>query len=119
MHNYRELNVWNKSVELATDVYSISKLFPVDEKFGLTSQVQRCAVSIASNIAEGAGRGTNSQFSYFLSVAYGSCYELSTQLTIANNLDYIDDESLFLIDSKITEIQKMIYRLRESFESKV
>lgn len=119
MHNYKELKVWNKAVELATDVYSLTKLFPKDERFGLISQMQRSAVSISSNIAEGAGRGTPSQFAHFLTIAYGSCFELATQLTIANNLTYVKHDDFQLIDTKIIEVQKMIFRLKETIDSKV
>ncbi|HNP18402.1 MAG TPA: four helix bundle protein [Fulvivirga sp.] len=119
MHNYRELKVWNKAVDLATEVYSLTKLFPSDERFGLISQMQRSCVSISSNIAEGAGRGTPSQFAHFLTIAYGSCFELATQLTIATNLNYVEQENFQIIDNKITEAQKMIYRLKETIDSKV
>ncbi|MTI41053.1 four helix bundle protein [Fulvivirga lutimaris] len=119
MHNYKELKVWNKAVDLATDVYSLTKLFPSDERFGLISQMQRSAVSISSNIAEGAGRGTASQFAHFLAVAYGSCFELATQLTIAKNLNFTDKDNFQMIDDKISEVQKMIYRLKETVDSKV
>lgn len=119
MHNYRELKVWNKSVELATAIYENTVDFPVEEKYGLISQIRRSAVSIASNIAEGAGRGTTPQFIQFLTIAYGSCYELSTQLIISKNLNYLTNEQLEKIVNQITEIQKMIYRLKESIEVKV
>ena len=79
MHNYKELKVWQKAVQLSTAVYSLCSELPAEEKYGLKSQMQRCSVSIASNIAEGAGRNSNKEFKYFLSIANGSCYELETQ----------------------------------------
>ncbi len=119
MHNYRELKVWNKSVELATEVYKETQSFPQEEKYGLISQIRRAVVSVSSNIAEGAGRSTTPQFIQFLTIAYGSCYELSTQLIISKNLNFLSESKLESLDGKISEIQKMIYRLKESIESKV
>ena len=85
-----------------------------DERFGLTSQVRRCAVSIPSNISEGAGRNTNGEFKQFLSIANGSAYELQTQLIIANKLNFIDEKSTESILEIIDEIQKMNYKLQLS-----
>jgi four helix bundle protein len=86
MNKYKELKVWQRSVDLATTVYQLTKHFPSDERFGLTSQINRSVVSIASNIAKGSGRGSKKDFSRFLSMAYGSAYELETQIIISNNL---------------------------------
>lgn len=83
MHNYKELEVWKKAIELAELVYSISANFPEHEKFGLTSQIRRSSVSVASNIAEGAGRNSEKEFAQFLGYAYGSCCELETQLILS------------------------------------
>jgi len=80
MHKYKELKVWQKSVTLAIKVHELTKTFPQDERFGITSQKRRAVVSISSNIAEGAGRANRKEFAQFLSIAYGSCYELDTQL---------------------------------------
>ena len=80
MNNFKELKIWIKAMNVVTDVYKATLNFPGDEKFGLTSQIRRCAVSIPSNIAEGAGRNTNGEFRQFLGIANGSCYELQTQL---------------------------------------
>lgn len=79
MHNYKELNIWKKSLNLAVDVYVLTQKFPAEEKFGLISQLRRCAVSVPSNIAEGAGRKSNKEFSQFLSISYGSLCEMDTQ----------------------------------------
>ena len=92
MHNYKELKVWDKAVNLAVDVYKSTEGLPQDERFGLTSQIRRCVVSVSSNIAEGAGRNTKGEFNQFLGIAYGSSCELETQLIIAEKLNFIEKE---------------------------
>jgi len=114
MHNYKELRVWQQAIKLATDVYRSTEIFPREEKFGLTSQIQRSAVSIPSNIAEGAGRNGGAEFKLFLSYAAGSSCELETQLIIAKELKYITEELANELILKSTEIQKMIYGLLKS-----
>lgn len=89
MHNIKELKIWNKAMELAVKIYEASGQFPADERFGLTSQTRRCAVSIPSNISEGAGRNTKGEFMQFLGIANGSSYELQTQIIIAERLGFI------------------------------
>lgn len=118
MHNYKELKVWQKAVELSTMTYALCANLPSEEKYGLKSQMQRCCVSVASNIAEGAGRNSNKEFAYFLSIANGSCYELETQLIIANKLDFINKEDIDEILVLLTEISKMIYVLSKSLNKK-
>ena len=88
--SYRDLVVWQKSMQLVTDVYKTTKGFPKEEVYGLTSQIRRSAVSIPSNIAEGQGRRTASEFHNFLGHARGSIMELETQILIAQNLNYVD-----------------------------
>ena len=107
-HNFRQLSSWKDSFELVKDVYLISKELPEDEKFGLKSQIQRCAVSIPSNIAEGSGRGTNKEFIYFLNVAISFSYELETQLLICALFE-LNVEDLVL---KLETIQRMIGGLK-------
>ncbi|SDH02324.1 four helix bundle protein [Psychroflexus sediminis] len=80
MHDYKNLKVWEKAIELAKSVYEFSEHLPNNEKFGITSQIKRSAVSIVSNIAEGAGRNTDKQFVNFLNMSQGSSFELETQL---------------------------------------
>lgn len=111
MNNFRELVVWQKSVDLVTDIYKITRTFPDSEKFNLTSQMQRSGTSIPSNIAEGAGRNSGPSFKHFLTIALGSAYELETQLIISKKLSFINDESYNEIIKKITEVQRMTYRL--------
>ncbi|MCK6649864.1 MAG: four helix bundle protein [Bacteroidia bacterium] len=112
MHNLKELKIWNKAVELSVRVYEVTASFPKEEVYGLTSQIRRCAVSIPSNISEGAGRNSNKEFIHFLGVANGSCYELQTQLIISNKLNLITDEVLQILLNEIEEIQKMSYTFK-------
>ena len=89
MHNFKELKVWQEAMSLAKDVFVITRNFPSEEKFGLTSQINRCSVSLPSNIAEGAGRQSDKEFNQFLNIALGSSYELETQLLLSNDFNYI------------------------------
>ena len=88
MGTHKELDVWKMSVDFVVDIYSLTKDFPVDEKFGLISQMRRAAISIPSNIAEGAGRNSDKENLHFLHIALGSLTELDTQLIVANKLGY-------------------------------
>ena len=103
-------------MEVAEDIYLISANFPSDERFGLTSQIRRCAVSIPSNIAEGAGRNTKGEFKNFISIANGSAYELFTQLTLARKLKLIEKDEVKPILEQVVEIQKMNYALIKSLK---
>jgi four helix bundle protein len=114
MHNLKELKIWNKAIDLAVDVYKATSNFPSDERFGLTSQSRRAAVSIPSNIAEGAGRNSKKEFSHFLGIANGSSYELQTQLVISNRLDLVNDDVLNKLLSQIEELQKMNYSFQQT-----
>lgn len=116
MHNYKELKLWKKVVELSAMVYELCSRFPSEEAYGLKSQMQRCAVSIASNIAEGAGRNFNKEFKHFLSIANCSCYELETQLLISRNVGFIENENELDISQQLTEIMKMSYVLSKSLD---
>ena len=116
MHNYKELKIWNKAMELGVDVYKVAAEFPSDEKYGLVSQIRRSAVSIASNIAEGAGRNSNKEFLHFLSIAHGSCYELQTQLILSQKLKIVSDVNIEKLISDITEIQKMNYKFQDTLK---
>ncbi|WP_353131836.1 four helix bundle protein [Pseudopedobacter sp.] len=116
MHNIKELKIWNKSIDLAIDIYESTAKFPPDERFGLTSQARRCAISISLNISEETGRNTKEEFKQFLGITNGSSYEL-TQIVIANKLEFIDDISTEKILNKIDEIQKMNCKLQKSLEN--
>ncbi len=113
MHNLKELKIWNKAIELAVDVYKATSSFPTDERFGLISQSRRAAVSIPSNIAEGAGRNSKKEFANFLGIANGSSYELQTQLVISNKLNLLGDELLNGLLNQIDELQKMNYSFQQ------
>lgn len=113
MHNLKELKIWNKAIDIAVDVYKATSSFPVDERFGLTSQSRRAAVSIPSNIAEGAGRNSDKEFAHFLGIANGSSYELQTQLVISNKLDLLDDNLMEDLLTQIDELQKMNYAFQQ------
>lgn len=115
MHDFQELKVWQKSMDIAEKVYKLSSPFPIEEKYSLTSQIRRSAVSIALNIVEGAGRNTNGEFKNFLGIANGSSNELYTQLIPAYRLDLVSDTNVNLILRELTEVQKMNYKLIQKF----
>lgn len=104
-HNFRELQIWQNSMELTRNIYELTSTLPDDEKFGLISQMRRCGVSIASNIAEGSGRTSDKEFLHFLRISLSSTYELETQLLLSGQLFRVDTgEQLELI----TILQKKI-----------
>ena len=105
-HNYKNLKIWNIGIDIVEDVFKLTDKFPKEEKFGLVSQINRCSVSIPSNIAEGSSR-TDKSFSHFIDIALGSSFELETQLIIAYKRNYITQQELTLIEEKIAEFQKM------------
>lgn len=113
MDNFRNLIVWKRAVELATKIYLKTIRFPKYELYGLTSQIRRSAVSISSNIAEGAGRKSKKEFGNFLSISYGSACELETQLLISKNLNYLKEDEFEYLFSELNEIQKMLYTLEK------
>ena len=97
MHNYKELKVWQKGRELVKFIYELTKKFPKEEIYALTSQVRRAVISIPSNIAEGAGHFSNKEFSRFLEIAYASSCELDTQIILALDLEFINQPAIQLI----------------------
>jgi four helix bundle protein len=109
-----KLQVWDKAVDLGIEVYKMTRNFPMEEKFGLTSQMRRCSVSIASNIAEGAGRNSNGEFVHFLGIADGSANELETQDVIARRLNYLVEKDFLNVQANIEVIKNMIFRLKQS-----
>ncbi|HHT9107808.1 MAG TPA: four helix bundle protein [Candidatus Wunengus sp. YC63] len=111
MRNYRDLVVWQKSMALVTKVYSITRLLPKEEFYGLVSQIRRSAVSIPSNIAEGYGRYSTNDYIRFLQIAIGSLYELQTQLEICLNLGYLSKEHFEKIYEQSREIERMLSSL--------
>ena len=114
MNNFKELKVWQKAMKLVKMIYIQTKTFPKEEQYGLTNQIRRCAVSIPSNIAEGAGRKGDKEFNHFLHISLGSCFEFETQLIISKELDYINQNDFNALESEVIEIQKMIRGLQKS-----
>ena|SRR5690606_6542991 len=116
MHILEDLKVWNKAMEIAVETYKLSADFPKEEKYGLTSQIRKSAVSVPSNIAEGAGRNTPGEFKNFLSIANGSSYELFTQLILSYKLDLVSESLVQPIIKEVIEVQKMNYALIKHLE---
>ncbi|MBL1221218.1 four helix bundle protein [Chryseobacterium sp. L7] len=111
-HRLHDLLIWKKSMMLVKDVYLVTEKLSSNEKFGLISQIRRCAVSIPSNIAEGAGRNNAKEFYQFLGIASGSCYELETQLILLVELNFEKQTVIAPLLNNLNEIQKMIYRFK-------
>lgn len=116
IRSHKDLKVWQESMDLVTEIYRISDCFPENEKFGLTSQIRRCAISIPSNIAEGCARKGNRELLQFLYVSLGSLAELETQYEIAQNLNYIKESEE--IRNKIIFIRIMLSNLIKSIKNK-
>lgn len=104
-HNFRELKIWKESINLVKRIYLLTVELPKDEKFGLISQINRCSVSIPSNIAEGSGRTSDKEFLHFLNIAISSSYELETQLILVEELFKIETKSIL---EELEALQKMI-----------
>lgn len=116
--NFRSYKVWQDSVAYATYVYEVTSKMPWFEKKGLCDQLQRAAVSIPSNIAEGSGRSTDAEFCHFLDISLGSANEVETQLLISKNLQYISEENYQTLLEKLTGIQKQLTGLIASIRQK-
>lgn len=114
MHNFKELKVWQKSIELVIEIYEFTKNIPNEERFGIVSQLQRAVISISCNISEGAGKSSNKDFKRFLDIALGSTNEVENLIIICNRLSYIEEESSSLVINNIQEIRKMIIGLKKS-----
>jgi|SRR5690606_33497062 len=119
MKTHKDLEVWQKAMAFVTDVYYQTGNFPKEEMYGLVSQLRRSAISIPSNIAEGAARQSNKEYIQFLYVALGSLMEVDTQLSIANNLNFLTDETLIELQGKSDEIGKMLNGLIKYRKSKL
>ncbi len=116
MRNFRELEIWKRSFKLVDKVYEESDSLPKDERYGLTSQIRRSAVSIPSNIAEGCSRRTNKDFARFLEIAIGSAFELETQLLIAIKRKMLDGVRMEPIMNELNQIQKMVNAFHRSLK---
>jgi four helix bundle protein len=115
--SYEDLTAWQLAVAATIEVYRVTSLFPSEERFGLTQQVRRAAVSVPSNIAEGYGRGSRQDYARFLRVGRGSLYEVETQLQIAVRLGYLEDEAYREIRAKLSEAGRVLAGLIRSIES--
>lgn len=118
LKNFKDLKVWQKSYELSLKIYRLTKHFPSEEKYGLTSQIRRAAVSVTSNIAEGYGRKTKPEYIQFLYIAYGSNCELETQMLLSGDLGYIKSEDIKQLQEEISEVERMLMALIKSLEDK-
>lgn len=112
--SFEKLIAWQKARELALEIYKITKLFPKDELFGITSQMRRCSVSVASNLAEGSGRNSIKDKARFTEIAYGSALELLNQLILSFDFEYIEEQKYIEIREKITEVTVLINGLYKS-----
>lgn len=117
MHNYKELKVWQKARELVKFIYLLTNKYPKEEIYGITSQMRRASVSIASNIAEGSGFGTDKNFIHFIEISYASASELETQVILSLDLGFIDENIMEDACEKINEIQKMLAGLISSLKN--
>ena len=108
---FKDLRIWQKSIEIVSDIYLLTKKFPKEELYGLTSQIRRSAISIPSNIAEGFRRYHNKEYRQFLYISLGSCAELETQIAIAKNLKYITEEKEIELTEKLDHICRMTSNL--------
>lgn len=114
---FEDLKVWQLAIQLAKLIYQETKSFPVDERYGLTSQIRRCAVSVASNIAEGCSHNSANDFLRFLAIARGSLSELKTQIIIAFEVDYLNEIQKQQLLSKTDEVAKLLNALRRSLKT--
>ena len=117
MRDFHKLIIWQRSHQLALKVYSISKLFPKDELFGLTSQIRRAVSSIPTNIAEGCGRASNKDFAHFLQIAIGSAAEVEYELLLAHDLNYINENDYQTLTDETVAVRKMIIKYQSELKS--
>ena len=119
MRPHSNLEAWKEAIELVVRVYKVTESFPKDERFGLTSQLRRAAVSIPANIAEGAARRSEKEFLYFLSIAQGSASELETELIIGRRLDYLNEHSFGELSVKLILIGRLITGLSQHLKKRI
>ena len=119
MKSHKDLDVWKRSVVLVTFIYEVTKKFPKEEIYGLTNQIRRAAISISSNIAEGAARNHSKEFIQFLYISLGSISELETQVIISLNLGFLIQDDSIKIQNELTELRRMILGLIRSLENKI
>jgi len=117
MSTFRDLKIWQKSMQLVTRIYDETRTFPAEEKYGIISQIRKSAVSVPSNIAEGYGRHSDGEFTRFLNIAMGSLFEMQTQIQISVNLNYLDKESGIELFAASREIERMLSSFINSINS--
>lgn len=114
MHKYQDLKFWRKSKDLCVEIYRLTKDFPKSEDYGLQSQMRKSAISLPSNIAEGAGRSSNKDFRRFLDIANGSAYELDKQLIIAFEVGYVDQEYYVKSKNELISVIQMMNKFKST-----
>ena len=114
VQSYRDLIVWQRAMDLVLAVFEVTRAFPREEAFGLTSQLRRACVSVPSNIAEGQGRHSPKEFVRFLEIAHGSLQEVETQVMIAHRLHYVDDTREQLLLTQCAEVARLLHGLTHS-----
>lgn len=114
MHNFRQLQIWREGMFIAKATYLLTNNMPSAEKFGLISQISRCAVSVPSNIAEGSSRSSNKEFAHFLSIALGSLFELETQILLSVDLGFLASENVESLLNEIILLQKKISTFKKT-----
>jgi len=117
MRPHHKLEAWIRAIQLVTDVYKSSEQFPKEERYGLTGQIRRAAISIPANLAEGAGRRSQKEFAHFLSNSQGSASELETELIIANRLGYLDEATFAKLIAQLERIGRLITGLMRHVRS--
>jgi four helix bundle protein len=118
MKNFKQLLIWQKGMEIWKETYALTSTLPPEEKFGLVSQMNRCAISIPANIAEGSSRNSQKDYSRFIQIALGSAFELETFLIGVQELDLINSEKTRLVLNMIKEEQKMLISFQSKLEAK-
>ena len=118
LKNYKDLKVWQKAYQLCITIYKLTKHFPKEEQYGLTSQIRRSAVSVPSNIAEGYGRKTTQEYMQSLYIAYGSHCELETQIMLSKDLGYIKSDDFQKLQRYIGDVERMLKALIKSLQNK-
>ncbi|MCU1386587.1 MAG: hypothetical protein JWL71_5284 [Acidobacteria bacterium] len=118
MQSYKELVVWQKGIQLVTEIYKLTEKFPKSEMFGLTSQMRRCAVSIPANLAEGYGRKHRGEYTQFVRIAFGSGTELETHLIIAQNIGFITNLEAAIAVALLDEVMRMLNKLSSALVAK-
>ena len=116
MHNFRQLNIWDRSMDIAYDVINAASDFPNDYRFDITSQIKRSAISVPSNIAEGSARTTNKEFSRFIDIALGSAFELETQLILALRMGLLEKIKQDNFINDLIELQRMIAGFKKTLK---